>query len=181
MSDELIEAVKSGDSNRVESLLSGGADPNEPGIEQGWPALCFAAGQGNTAVVSILLAHGADPLGTGKDCRTPYRIALAAGHLGTAKVLAAAEPKLTPVAGAAGSYQRPYCKAYPTAALAEFLPAGCGPVVFVHGDLSVTKSISHGKDVLIDGSDGAWRRYCLEKLEFRIPSDFELAGDQSGR
>ena len=90
MSDEsLIEAVKQGDAKKVEELIEGAADANMHGSEQEWTPLNFAAGQGNLEMVKLLVDVGkADVFKVGRDSRTPYKIAIAAGHAEVAHYLA---------------------------------------------------------------------------------------------
>ncbi|MFO7935138.1 MAG: ankyrin repeat domain-containing protein [Bacteroidales bacterium] len=45
----------------VETLLTGGADPNMADNQEGFTALMFAAAEGNARVVRLLLDHGANP------------------------------------------------------------------------------------------------------------------------
>ena len=198
----LIEAVKAGDSQHVENALASGADVNAAGPEQEWPALNYAAGRGDLALVERLVQAGADVFRTGRDKRTPYQIAVAAGHAAVARYLAKAE------AAAGGdkerissrqSETRPYCKAYYLKDLRRF--AGwtqeyAGPeavagltddsVVFVHQDLTVTQSMFHGEQVVLDRVTPGWRAFCAADLGFKVPDDFDLmpskavAGPPSG-
>ena len=69
---ELIEAVKSGNTESVKELIESGADVNKQD-KQGWTPLNWAAGAGNLEMVELLLENGADPLAVGRDLRTPLR------------------------------------------------------------------------------------------------------------
>lgn len=59
LNDELIDAARDGDCNRVESLLKAGADANAKS-EYGWTTLMEAAESGHVEVAELLLKHGAD-------------------------------------------------------------------------------------------------------------------------
>lgn len=186
----LIEAVKAGDSQQVETALASGADVNAAGSEQEWPALNYAAGRGDLGLVERLVQAGADVFRTGRDKRTPYQIAVAAGHAAVARYLAKAE------AAAGGdkerissrqSETRPYCKAYHLKDLRRFgawAQVQAGPeavaglsdesVVFVHQDLTVTQSMFHGEQVVLDRVTADWRAFCAKELGFKVPDDFDL-------
>jgi len=189
---QLIEAVQAGDLAAVRRLLSAGARPDERDGDD-WCALDWAAGRGDVAVIRALLDHGADPLATGKEERTPYQIALAAGQVDAVRLLAEAEDRVDP--NAAGQrFWRPYCKAYLRAELARFpgFPAedpapdsaepaepaeGAEPddgVVFIHDDYTVTKAMWRGEDVVFDAVTDDWRRFCVEELGFAVPADLDL-------
>ena len=91
MSDlQLIDAVKTGQLAKVEEALNAGADLQQQD-EQGWTPLNWAAGKGAAEIVSLLLNRGADVFRTGRDQRTPYKIALAAKHTDVARLLKKAE------------------------------------------------------------------------------------------
>jgi hypothetical protein len=63
----LYKACKAGDYNLAKKLLSEGADPNTRNSdEEAQPALVAAANNGNSAIVSLLLYHGADVNAAGK-------------------------------------------------------------------------------------------------------------------
>jgi len=134
--------------------------------EHDWTALDRAAGRGDTAEVQRLLTDG--------DRRSAYDIALAAGHLETARVLR--DP--------AGDYRwRPYCRAYRLAELRAFpgWPAGGldDSVVYIHDDFRVTATAWPGEDVVFDAVTDEWRAFCTGTLGFRVPDDFDLvAGDR---
>jgi uncharacterized protein len=196
----LIEAVKAGDEEEVARLLSLGRDVNEKGNEMEWPPLNFAAGKGNLSLIRMLLDAGADAFQTGIDNRTPYLIALAAGHIEACRILRDAEE------GAGGdtrqvssrAYEnRPYCKAYELRALRRFAhwteneidpnssgaadDAGDGgtdlkddDVVYIHQNYVVTRSIWHDKEIIFDGVDERWKEFCRDSLDFKVPHDFDL-------
>lgn len=192
MSDlQLIEAVKSGDLAGVEAQLGAGTNPDQQD-EQGWTPLCWAAGKGDVALLGALLDAGADVFATGRDLRTPYMIALAAGHAEAVKMLRAAEDEAHPERARP---ERLYCKAYPLSSLEQF-PAlaervdssaasgdgqtagGAKPadedVLFIHQDYTVTKSMWHGEDVVFDGNAPQWREFCETTLGFKVPDDLDL-------
>jgi hypothetical protein len=110
MSDlQLIEAVKTENLAQVRELIKAGVDVNQQD-EQGWTPLNWAAGKGNLPLVSLLVEQGADVFKVGRDLRTPYMIALAAGHAEVVKFLRQAEDR---VEGEKPSRpERLYCKAY---------------------------------------------------------------------
>lgn len=194
MSDlQLIEAVKSGDIAGVEAQLGAGANPDQQD-EQGWTSLCWAAGKGDVALVRALLDAGADVFNTGRDLRTPYMIALAAGHAEAVKMLRAAEDEAQPERARP---ERLYCKAYTLSSLRQFpalaekidssaasgdgdgqAASGAKPadedVLFIHQDYTVTKSMWHGEDVVFDGDAPQWREFCEATLGFKVPDDIDL-------
>ncbi len=173
---QLIDAAKAGDVNRVQALIEAGED-----LEQkdgyGWTALNWAAGQGDPVIVLLLLEAGANAANSGRDLRTPYQIALAAGQVEIATLLQQAEQR---------SGLRSYCKAYPVKAF-DYNPADWkallvdDAVVFLHQDFSVTALMRHGEDVLFDRVSEEWRSYCREHLDFHVPTDLELAADYRQR
>jgi len=192
----LIEAVKAGDLQKAEAAVSAGADVNAPGPEQQWTALNYAAGKGDLALVDLLVQRGADVFRTGRDNRTPYQIAVAAGHAGVARRLAAAEAAAGGDTGRISSRQsetRPYCKAYQLKDLRRFgawsesranWKAGAdGPpasgfadedVVFLHQDLTVTQSMFHNENVIMGTVTPQWQAFCATELGFKVPDDFDL-------
>lgn len=180
---QLIDATKAGDVNLVQILIEGGA-----GLEQkdeyAWTALNWAAGRGDLTIVRALLDAGANAINSGRDCRTPYQIALAAAHVEVATLLQQAE-KNTGIASEKRA--RPYCKAYLVNAFNQFpgwqprQPFEDGSLVYLHQDFSVTASMWHGEDVVFDQVSEAWRSYCLEQLGFHEPTDLELAADYQSR
>jgi ankyrin repeat protein len=117
--NSLIDAVKTGDLKKVESLLESGASVDDPD-QQGWSALNHAAGKGEVDLIKLLLYRGADVFNTGRDNRTPYLIALAAGRVEAARVLREAEHATDPVRARSSRPPRQYCKAYHLSDLQQF-------------------------------------------------------------
>lgn len=74
---ELIQACVDRDQDRVEALLSQGADPNKFDSHGRATALGVAADSGDAALVDLLLRHGADP---NRGC--PLYYAASQGHDG---------------------------------------------------------------------------------------------------
>ncbi len=58
--EDLIDAIRVGDADRVEALLQAGESPNEPLSDKGMPPLFEAIRMGNRGLVSKLLVAGAD-------------------------------------------------------------------------------------------------------------------------
>jgi len=204
MSDlELIEAVKADDYETAEKLIESGIDIDQQD-QQGWTPLNFAAGKGSMPLVKLLVEKGADVLKTGRDLRTPYMIALAAGRVEVVKYLRSMEE--TNPGKKTESPQLKYCKGYQLGSLRKY-PAwkedrvnskqdtqdakGAGrfdpsnnvyadgsltddKIVFIHQDYSVTESIWHNENVLFAGADSAWKEFCTAILKFKIPDDLDL-------
>jgi hypothetical protein len=175
---KLIPAVKNGDLQALRQLLDGGANVGECD-EHGWTPLAWAAGRGDVESVTALLAAGADVAATGRDNRTPLMIAKAAGRDEVFGVLVEAERR-------AGVWKDPlesvqYCKAFLAKELRAFpqYANGTGPlaelgdddIVYLHQDYTVTRSMWHGEDVLIDNNSTAWKSFCVDSLTFRVPDD----------
>jgi hypothetical protein len=193
MSDnQLIEATKNGDSVGVAGLIQAGADLNQQDDKQ-WTALCWAAGRGDIDIVQQLVNAGADLFRTGADRRTPYLIALAAGRAAVALFLRDAEEKS--IGGPRPRSRRQYCRSYSLRTLREFagwseLPptssgrkaaAGAASLsdpsdahVYLHQDLTVTRSIWHGEDVIFDKVMPEWEAFCSSVLDFHVPDDLDL-------
>lgn len=69
-------------------LLEHGADPNVPSYDHRSTPLHAVAARGRAAEVArLLLAHGADPCRGRADGRTPYELAMRAGHVAVGGVL----------------------------------------------------------------------------------------------
>jgi len=194
--EALIQAVKDGDKQKVQAAIAAGADVNAPGPEQEWTALNYASGKGDLAMVDLLVRSGADVFKRGRDNRTPYQIAVAAGHAAVARQLATAEASAggdTQRISSRQSETRPYCKAYYLKDLRRFAAwsesranwkAGAGDapaasladddVVFLHQDLTVTQSMFHNENVIMGTVTPQWRAFCSSELGFKVPDDFDL-------
>jgi ankyrin repeat protein len=188
--DQLIARIRANDVDGVRALLSQAIDVDGRD-EYGWTPLCAAAGAGFPQIVRALIDRGADLFATGNDQRTPYLIALAAGHVDAARMLGEAEKlgSLDNARRSSGlSEERPYCRAYPLATLRKFkewresdadrpedaVAQPADDVVFVHRDLTVTRSIWAGEDVVFDAVTDEWREFCERELNYRPPDDLDL-------
>src|ERR1700761_1327486 len=151
----------------------------------GWTLLNWAAGRGDIESMEMLIGRGADPVKVGRDNRTPYLIAFAAGHSDAAKYLRAKEAERGGDSQCVSSRQgeaRLFCKGYQMAELRRFSgwPAKSGAdladdaIVFVHQDYSVTESVLDGQQLLLEGTGTDWVDFCRESLKFVVPTDFEL-------
>jgi ankyrin repeat protein len=194
MSDlQLIDAVKTDQRAKVEEALNAGADIHQQD-EQGWTPLNWAAGKGSVEIVSLLLNRGADVFRTGRDQRTPYKIALAAKHTDVARLLKKAEQAVN----GAGSdcISRDYARAYLLGELRKFsdwreekinwketVPAdengnarepSDDDVVFLQQDLTVTELIWPGENVIFNRITPGWVDFCTQELQFKVPDDFDL-------
>jgi hypothetical protein len=171
---QVIAAVKDGDVAALDRLLGNGADVNERD-EHGWTPLNWAAGKGDAKLVAQLIDRGADVTLTGRDNRTALMIAKAADRSEVVEML-------TGVEQARGVWKDPrdsrrYCKAYLVSQLrpsAEWQPSGDvldDDIVYLHQDFTVTRSMWHGEDVLLDAVTAEWREFCEGTLAFAIPAD----------
>jgi hypothetical protein len=197
MDQGLIDAAKAGDVAAVQNFLNSGADVNQ-GDEQGWTLLNFAAGKGHLDLVKFLVERGADPFKVGRDRRTPYMIALAAGRVEVVKYLREAEDKTDPEKAKSFRPERKYCKAYHLNDLRAFSnwsesrinwkdkrdqaqagEQGTGDftdekIVFIHQDFTVTESIWHEENVIFNEVSDQWREFCATALSFKVPTDLDL-------
>ena len=83
----LLLAAKNGDAAMIETLLKGGADPNQA-TTNGTSPLMFAAASGNVAAVKTLLDKGADIAAKEKAMgQTPLMFAAANGRIDVVKLL----------------------------------------------------------------------------------------------
>jgi ankyrin repeat protein len=194
---ELIDAVKSGNLAVVKDLIQAGANVNQQD-EHGWSLLNWAAGKGDGESVKLLIEQGADVFTVGRDQRTPYLIALAAGHADVVQLLKDAEAKANEQKSS-NQQEREYCKAYYLRELRKFnrwtesqtkrkkdkvsdlndpksdeSKFSDDDVVFVHQDLTVTSSMWHGKNIIFEQVTPEWKKFCIEVLKFKVPNDFEL-------
>jgi uncharacterized protein len=182
----IFEAVREGNHVELARLLGEVEDVNALD-EQGWTLLNWAAGTGDLEAVTLLVQTGADVFRRGRDNRTAYLIALAAGHRDIVRYLKDAEERRggdRTMTSSRHGERRAYCRAYPIGLLRAF-PAWNEPreadaplpdeeAVFVHQDLSVTHSVLHGERVLFTASTSEWRSFCAERLAFAPPSDLDL-------
>jgi ankyrin repeat protein len=185
-----FDAVKTGDLNAVENRLDAGADPNSLD-EQGWTALNYAAGRGDVAMVKLLLERGADIFKTGRDNKTPHRIALAAGRGDVVKFIREVEEITDAERAKSLSPPLQYCKAYLLGDLRRFPGwseartdnGSIGPdqtefaddhVVFIHQDFTVTESMRRGENIIFNQLSDEWRKFCDVTLEFKVPDELDL-------
>lgn len=187
---KLIEAVKAGDHAVVEAA---GADPEllREKDDYGWTGLHWAAGKGDARAVRRLLEAGADPLEVGRDLRTPYQIALAAGHAEVGRLLRDAEERAGGEHG--GNAAREYCAAYLLSELSRFPGWAAGAReeaggeqhdagengsadehLFLHQDYTVTSSMWHGEGVRFDRVTPEWKQFCTEVLKFEVVDELDL-------
>ena len=186
---QLIDAVKTGQPAKVEEALNAGADIHQQD-EQGWTALNWAAGKGNVEIVSLLLNRGADVFRTGRDQRTPYKIALAAKHADVARLLKKAEQAVN--GASSDSTYGNYARAYLLGDLRKFSDwheeksnwkaedngnsseLSDDDVVFLQEDFTVTQLIWPGENVIFNRSTPEWINFCTQELQFKVPDDFDL-------
>jgi len=179
MSDlQLINAVKTGQLAKVEEALNAGADIHQQD-EQGWTPLNWAAGKGSAEIVSLLLNRGADVFRTGRDQRTPYKIALAAKHSDVARLLKEAEQAVN--GASVDSTSRDYAQAFLLGELRKFSDwheekneLTDDDVVFLQQDFTVTELIWPGENVIFNRVTPEWKDFCTHKLRFKVPDDFDL-------
>src|SRR5262249_50824980 len=141
--------------------------------EQGWTPLNLAAGSGNLSLVKLLVENGADVFKVGRDRRTPYMIALAAGRESVAKYLKKVEDELP--GGKPARTPSKYCRAYYLKDLRAFPKWNEGrihskekavngdgsfggdftddKVAFIHQDLTVTELAWHNEDIIFNSVD----------------------------
>jgi ankyrin repeat protein len=190
---ELIEAIKQDDLKVLEASTGLKELVNEED-DYGYTALHWVAGKGKPEIVKLLLGHGADVLKVGHDRRTPYQIALAAGHAEAARLLKEAEAK----AGSDGEPPREYSKAYDLKDLRQF-PGWLqeqraaseesrdggddangeaalkeSEVVYLHSDLTVTRLMWRGEEVIFDRVTPEWKEFCESVLKFKVEDDLDL-------
>lgn len=165
-----VESVRADDLETVRSRISRGVDV-EVRDEHGWTALCWAAATGNVEMVQTLLDAGANHRVVGADGRTPYEVALGAGHVAAAQVLASS------AGGQCITEARSelYCRAYrlgdlrrlprwTDSGISSAFSGSDDSIVFVHADYSVTRSIWPGEDIIHHGASPDWRTYCADHL-----------------
>jgi hypothetical protein len=190
---QLIEAVRNSDSAAAAKLIRSGADVDQQDDNQ-WTPLCWAAGKGDIDTVRMLVNSGADVLKAGIDQRTPYLIALAAGRKEVASFLRDAEENAT--GRPKPKSRRQYCRACSLETLRKFpgwpeakdvsSRKANGSLVessdklsdddylYIHQDLTVTRSIWHTEDVIFDKVTSEWEEFCSSVLRFSVPDDLDL-------
>jgi len=176
---QLVDAVKTGQLAKVEAALNAGADINQQD-EQGWTPLNWAAGKGSVEIVSLLLDRGADVFQTGRDQRTPYKIALAAKHTDVARLLKKAEQAVN--GASPHSTYGNYARAYLLGDLRKFSDwreeksneLSDDDVVFLQEDFTVTQLIWPGENVIFNQSTPEWIEFCTQELKLKVPDDFDL-------
>ncbi len=195
--NSLIDAVKIGDLAAAEKNLESGVDINMS-CERGWTPLSYAAGKGDLEMVKMLVARGADIFKTGRDNRTAYMIALAAGRAEVARYLREVEDATDSAAAMLLRPQRKYCKAYLINELRQFpswsesgengkdhkngldageAGGGIGDeerIVFIHQDFTVTHSMWHNENVIFNQVSPEWKTFCVNTLKFEVPDDMDL-------
>jgi uncharacterized protein len=192
----LIEAVKNGAYAEAEQLIRSGTDVNQQD-EQGWTPLNFAAGKGDLSLIKLLVENGADVFKVGRDRRTPYMIALAAGRVTVVQYLGTVEDNYTGEKPARP--ERNYCKAYYLGDLRKYSawienrinwknkengdrdvnssseePFTDERIVFIHQDFTVTESMLHNENLIFNQGDSAWKDFCANTLSFKVPDDLDL-------
>jgi uncharacterized protein len=171
--------VKTGQLAKVEDALNAGADINQQD-EQGWTPLNWAAGKGSVEIVSLLLDRGADVFQTGRDQRTPYKIALAAKYTDVARLLKKAEQAVN--GASSDSTYGNYARAYLLGDLRKFSDwreeksseLSDDDVVFLQEDFTVTQLIWPGENVIFNQSTPEWIKFCTQELKLKVPDDFDL-------
>lgn len=87
--EALYTAAQAGDTLKVKSLLSDGADVHRQTTLRGDTALSASAERGHDKVVTLLLQAGADPNSRNKSSWRPLHFAARNGHAGTVRILLA--------------------------------------------------------------------------------------------
>ena len=199
---QLIETVREGNLKKAKELIKTGADVNQHGDEREWTALNYAAGKGDLEMVKLLVENGADVFKTGRDNRTPYKIALAAARVEVARYLRKIEEKVDTGKTSKSSHQKQkYCKAYYLCDLRKFAnwtenrinwkitredisgdkdqnneegEFKDEDVVFIHEDYTVTKLMWHNENVIFNQVTPEWRDFCTNVIRFEVPDDIGM-------
>jgi uncharacterized protein len=193
----LIETIKTENLAAARDLIESGEEVNQQD-EHGWTPLNWAAGKGNLDLVKLLVDLGADIFKVGRDQRTPYMIALAAGRTEVAKYLRQLEDQ---TAGEKqGRPEREYCKAYHISDFRKFSRwteskinwkengaadvTGNGgegeqsladdDIAFLHHDYTVTASMWRNENIIFNHVTSEWKEFCSTILQFKAPDDLDL-------
>lgn len=85
--NELHKAALDGSSTRIETLLAGGTIDIDQGDPRGWTPLMYAAEEGHSDVVTVLLNRGASLLPVDDDNYTALLVSAQHGQLGVTNLL----------------------------------------------------------------------------------------------
>ena len=85
----LASAARTGDTARIQQLITAGADPNAGSGVNGWSPLMHAIHKNQPGSVEALLAAGADVNLRGTNGQTALKMASDAGNTGIVKILLA--------------------------------------------------------------------------------------------
>lgn len=83
----LLNAVRSNQVDKVQMMLSKGADPNDVEDKYGWSPLHYAAGNGFHTMLQVLVDAGGDPALESNDGLTPLHYAAMQGFEATMTLL----------------------------------------------------------------------------------------------
>ena len=191
----VCDAVKAADYDLVRKLVKEQGGNVHQRAEQDWTPLNFAAGKGDLEMVKLLVEElGAEVTAVGRDRRRPSAIARAANRKEVVSYFTQKEKERNvwedPLKW------RPYCKAHYLRDLRKFpawtekrdnwkinkywsddikadfeKPFADDDVVFIHDDLTVTKSMWRGEHVIFDSVSPEWEAFCKTELKFVIPEE----------
>jgi len=85
----LRQAAKTGDAETVGALIQAGVAVDHSDGDYGQTALHYAAREGRTGCIQVLLQHGANPNARNRDMRTPLHWAASNGSASAVRALAA--------------------------------------------------------------------------------------------
>lgn len=162
---KVIEAAKNEDRETLEKLLADGADVNEQD-EHGWTPLNWAAGAADRKEVAEILTKKEQELGVWEDPREtqPYCKAYYLKDLRQYDHWSDIATEPTGTSDEEGEAEEGEEEAQAQGAQDD-------DIVYVHQDFTVTESMWHGEDVIVDEVTPEWKEFCETKLEFAIPED----------